>query len=1103
MEKTKPRVIVVNDDPAQLLLITRVIEQEPAYVYPFSRAADALAHITRSTEVDLIVTDLHMPGIDGWRLCRLLRSEDFPSTKDVPILVVSGTLSREDVGTMPHDVGADAFLPMPYEPGQLLETVRRLLHHEPPEIRRSVLVVERAEEERLRIADAFAARGYRTILAGDCQDTLGLFQEYHPDVVVLGSCPRAALDLIPTFRAEPHAVVVAITDCPSPERAIDLTGQGADVCLARPYDLADLIDQVGVAQQGRAMLHVESTLETWSQEAMHNAHRIQRLNDCFLALGTDHSANIQALTRATGELLGADCVMYDHRAVPEPYTWLFHAATDEMSLEDGPDRLRCLDVVTAGDSQPVVVRRVQETLSLDADSRICRYGVQTYVECPVLIQERHIGSLCLGYQADCAPSVQDLNVLQLLARVLARQEQLAQRERELMALNRIGRTVSSALLLDRVLTMLRHEIRDVIGAETCSIALIDPETGELVFRQADDPLADLVVGRRLAPGQGIAGVVAQTGKSILVPDAASDPRFYPGVDAVTGFKTREIICSPLVTQDKTVGVIELMNKQAGALTMDDVRLLEAVAAQTASILEIARLHEVTRHELAERIKAEQALRESKTRLQTFVDVTPDLIYLKDHELRYLLVNRAFLEYWELAQEEVIGKTDRDFMPQERAQACERSDRQVMAELRSVVVEEQQGDRVYEIRRTPVTEGADRASGVAGVIRDITERKQLQERLVREQKEESILNLATGIVHDFNNALVGIVGNIDILRLDLPNLPEIEKTLQAMELSAQRMSDLTGQLLAYAGGGSQLPQRTDLNRTVGESLELLQPAPNISVRCVLEKELWPVKVDRNQIKQVMLNLLTNACEAIGDDGGTLIIHTENVRREAWLCRSHREHPAGEYVHLTVGDTGQGMDNQVKQHLFEPFFSTKFLGRGLGLAAAQGIIRDHGGCIEVESVLGEGTTVHIYLPCYTLSQGAQQEAVEGSSPSRTILVIEDEPTVYSLIQRALEIQGHTVVLAKDGRQALSVFDKLVDQFDAVLLDLGLPEMEGKAVLSELRARNPEIPVLVTSGYGQAMATSGIKIGGRTQFLQKPFSLEELSAKMRSVFAADAGS
>ncbi len=693
-----------------------------------------------------------------------------------------------------------------------------------------------------------------------------------------------------------------------------------------------------------------------------------------------------------------------------------------------------------------------------------------------------------------------MNLIQLLGRVIARQEQLGQRERELVALNRVGRTVTSTLTLDEVLRRLRHEVRDVIGAEVCSIALIDSETEELVFRQADDPFGDELVGQRLKPRQGIAGLVAHTGQSVLVPDAPHDPRFYAGIDQATGFNTREIICAPLMVHDKTIGVIEILNKREGALTTDDVRLLESVAAQTASALENARLHEATQHELSERIKAEQALRESKTRLQTFVDVTPDLIYLKDRDLRYLLVNHAFADFWHLPPAGIVGKVDGDFMPAQRAQTYEASDRQVMSEGRGTVVEEQREGRTYEIRRTPVIGESGQATGVAGLVRDITERKRLQEQLIREQKEESILTLATGIVHDFNNALVGIVGNIDILRVDLPEDPEVERTLNAMEVSAQRMVDLTGQLLAYAGGGPNRPQRTDLNPIVNSTLEMLQVPLDVTVQCTLAPDLWMVKADPNQIKQVLLSLLTNACEAMTEGGGMLQVETRNVVQDAPSGDAATPLPVGDYVSLVVRDTGHGMDNRVKRRLFEPFFSTKFLGRGLGLAAAQGIVRDHNGSIEIESAPGQGTVVEVLLPRYPTAGFLKQSPASGGRGPKTILVVEDEPVVRSMVQRALRTDGYEVVLAIDGEQALELYDERGGRFDAVLLDLGLPGKDGESVFHQLRKHVPTLPVLVTSGYTLASATRHIEASENTRFLQKPFSLEDLRKSIRQLLGGE---
>lgn len=1101
MENAIPRVVVVNDDPAQLELISHLIEQEPAEVFTFYRATDALAYISQAKDIDLVVTDLHMPGIDGWRFCHILRSPDFPRTNKTPILIVSATLSKEDVGTVPHDIGADAFLSMPYTPNELQDTVHKLLFDQQSAPRPSVLIVAKHPEDVTRIAVGFAEHGYQTLQASERQQALALFREHQPGVVVLDHSPPevAGQDLIPQFKASPRTVVLVTTDGLSPELVIGLTQQGADTHLTKPYEIEDLITQVTRVQRGRAMLRVETTLESLTKEALRNARRIQRLNDCFLSLGTDHDANIRSLVQTAGELLAADVGIYDHHGLPEPYSLAYRSGTQEPVRAAGDDRARCIGLAHPDDAQPVVARNLSRATY--ADKALCTHcpGIETLIECTVLVEGRHVGSLCVGHCADYAPSDEDLNLVQLLARVIGRQEQLGQRERELIALNRVGRTVTSTLTLDEVLLRLRHEVRDVIGAEVCSIALIDPATDELVFRQADDPFGDDLVGRRLQPGQGIAGLVAQTGQSILVPNARADPRFYAGIDEATGLESREIICAPLRAKDATIGVIEIVNKREGALTTDDVRLLESVAAQTAFSLENARLHEATERELAERIRAEQALRESKTRLQTFVDVTPDLIYLKDRALRYLLVNRAFADYWAKSPDEIIGCKDESFIPQQQAQTNALSESRVMSERRSTIVEEQRGGRTYEIRRTPVVDEAGQAAGIAGVIRDITERKRLQEQLIREQKEESILTLATGIVHDFNNALVGIVGNIDILRVDLPLSPETDRTLNAMEASAQRMVDLTNQLLAYAGGGPSRPQRVNLNTIVNSSLEMLQVAPDISVQRTLADDLWSVKADANQIKQVLLNLLTNACEAMVDGGGTLSVETTNAQGKASANASSSDLLTDEYVCLTVGDTGHGMDSQVKKHLFEPFFSTKFLGRGLGLAAAQGIVRDHGGAIDIESTPQQGTIVRVSLPRHPSEGLPQRPLPPASSKTQMVLVIEDEPVVRSMVERALRAEGYEVILARDGTQALTLAREYAASLNAVLLDLGLPGTNGRNLFRELRVCCPDTPVLLTSGYTMTAEIRELESQGHTQFLQKPFSLEELRNRMRELLSA----
>ncbi len=361
MDHTRPHVVVVNDDPAQLELISHLIEQEPCDVYSFCRVTDALAHITESSGVDLIVTDLHMPGIDGWRFCHILRSTDFPSANETPILIVSATLSREDVGTVPDDIGADAFLSMPYTPQELRETVHKLLYEQILPTRPSVLIASRDLQDRKRVAEGFDSQGFRTFLAGDGRQALALFEQHHPGVVVLDHDPPgiAGLDLVSRFRADPRAVILVTTDGRSPELVIALTQQGADTHLTKPYEVDDLIVQVTRVRRGRAMLRVETTLETLTQQALRNARRIQRLNDCYLALGTDHDANIQLLTQATGELLTADVAVYDHHGLPTPYTLTYRSASGDTLRQEGGGRTRCLGLASPNDTEPVTVHSLQ------------------------------------------------------------------------------------------------------------------------------------------------------------------------------------------------------------------------------------------------------------------------------------------------------------------------------------------------------------------------------------------------------------------------------------------------------------------------------------------------------------------------------------------------------------------------------------------------------------------------------------------------------------------------------------------------------------------------------------------------------------------------
>jgi CheY-like chemotaxis protein len=359
-------------------------------------------------------------------------------------------------------------------------------------------------------------------------------------------------------------------------------------------------------------------------------------------------------------------------------------------------------------------------------------------------------------------------------------------------------------------------------------------------------------------------------------------------------------------------------------------------------------------------------------------------------------------------------------------------------------------------------------------------------------------LAGGIAHDFNNILMGVLGSASMLRETIADTTSNAEVCDAIITSAKRMSDLTGKLLAYARGGLSQPQPFFVNDAVRDSLAMLRgsiPA-HVNVELDLEPEQWPIEADAGQINQVFLNLCVNACEAMGEAGGLLLIRSRNVSFEhAWTCVAHGEHPAGNYVMAEVQDTGSGISPETLVRIFEPFFSTKFQGRGLGLAATMGIVRDHGGCISADSKVGEGTTFHVLFPRgHRLPKAEAPVATSHHGGGETVLVVDDEQVVLTTAKRMLERQGYHVLTAESGRDALLVLAREGPLVNLMLIDMHMPNMSGAEVLGRMPAGTQHISVLASSGYGADYALEGVDEGVVHGFLQKPYTKDELVNSVR---------
>jgi PAS domain S-box-containing protein len=404
-------------------------------------------------------------------------------------------------------------------------------------------------------------------------------------------------------------------------------------------------------------------------------------------------------------------------------------------------------------------------------------------------------------------------------------------------------------------------------------------------------------------------------------------------------------------------------------------------------------------------------------------------------------------------------------------------------------------------------------GAVLVIRDLTDQRQVQatqreneEALQQAQKLESIGVLAGGIAHDFNNLLTGIMGNAGLARRAvLASRPEqAESLLRDVLTASERAADLTRQLLAYAGKGRFVIQQVDLCKLVRDVSALIRASISKKITLVLDipEESIFVDADRAQLQQLVMNLVINGGEAIGEQPGTL---TVRIRTEQLVERRGEPRTEGfpitpgDYVRIDVTDTGEGMDGETRSRIFEPFFTTKFLGRGLGLSAALGIVRGHRGAIGVRSAPGRGTSFTVLLPIPRETRRASRSSghlpaereLEGAG---VILVADDEESIRSLVCSVLEETEYTVETAADGAEAVERLRELGDAVKLVLLDLTMPVLGGVEAAAELRRVAPEIPIVAMSGYGDIEVMQRFSQVGVIDFLPKPFSPDQLAAKVR---------
>lgn len=647
----------------------------------------------------------------------------------------------------------------------------------------------------------------------------------------------------------------------------------------------------------------------------------------------------------------------------------------------------------------------------------------------------------------------------------------------------------------------------------CSILLLDKARRRL--QHGAGPrlptfYTEAVDGLEIGQGIGCCGTAAFIRERVVVEDISTHPYWADFRELASRAGLRSCWSEPIFSSSgETLGTFAIYHSVP---CRPSPEALEAIALSV-HLASIA----------IERAKTEEAVRASQRMLRLVLDNVPQGVFWKDRELRYLGCNQVVAKAFGFdSPKDIIGKRDEDFpgLVAEQIDGFSTRDRQVLEkgepELGSAekLTLADGRETWMEISRVPLLGAAGEVVGVLGTWQDLTARRRAEEeRLVLErqvqhaQKLESLGVLAGGIAHDFNNLLTSILGYADLAMYELPQGSPTRALIGEAVRGARQAAELTKQMLAYSGKGHFVVEPLDLSSLVEDLARLLQIS--VSKKCVLKFELLPglpaILADAAQMRQVVMNLVINASEAIGDRSGFIVVSTGATycdRASLHQAYLGDELPEGLYVYVEVRDNGSGMSAETRARIFDPFFTTKFTGRGLGLAAVLGIVRGHHASIDCVSSLGQGTTFRVLLPAS--AKHARQLAGIESPAERwrgqgTVLVVDDEETIRSLARHMLRRMGFSVLTAVDGREAVEIYRAEGDKISMVLLDMTMPHLDGEETLRELQLLQPNVKVVLSSGFNEQTATSRFAGKGLAGFLQKPYRFEELQAIVRQAIGA----
>lgn len=1266
-KKTPPTIMLVNDDPALTQLISTVLKEEGYRVLACLGVEESIARLQSEDVVDLIITDLHMPKIDGWQFCRMLRSREHAEFNQSPILVVSSTFSGSDTEDLTKQLGANAFLSAPFEMATLKTYVRELLAGKNPQMPVAVLLVDDDKKELTRLKTAFRNRNYGVHVAATGKEARRLFKKHSPAAVVINyhlSDTQGDMLLAEFKKAGVDAVVVMKTKDLTAELALQFVQQGADAYVCEPFEPSDLVDVCDQVRRKSSLFRVEELLIERTRElresekrsrllldhipesilvhddkgeilhvnevgarildeppeqlvgknirecippesavdVKQNVKRVFETGECsfettyisrngkrtevevherlidfegrqaILSVGRDITMRRKAedaLSRNEEQLRGIFASLYDTfiavldgdgryrsfwspRELDERYgikgeTFVGKTLFDVFSKEHATERLR-------------VIRRVIESRQSVRDEYRVNYPAGEFwhdITLSPMLSESGEVSAVVAFVRDVTEykraqgalwdlsallettfdAIPDAIITQDLNRKIVRCNRAGYGFFKMTPGAAIGRQCHHLVGRDRPCACC---VRETV-LETRQSAQIETYFEEMglwvdlrIYPVLDDEgrvvkvvehMRDITERKRAEEAmQGAERFLTsvftsiQDGISVLDNDLRivrvnpTMERWYPHALPLVGRKCYEAFhqrdekcpnCPSARTLETSKSAYQCVPKVSadgnavGWLEVYAFPLLDIGSGRMNGVIEYVR-------DITGRREAES----ERERLAAAVNQAAEATLITGTSGKIEYVNPAFEQITGFSAHEVIGKTPAILKSGEHDRAFyEDLWKTIRAGRvwRGHFVNKRKDGTLYEEDATiaPVRGSGGEIMNYVAVKRDVTEEVELGNQLRQAQKMQAIGNLAGGVAHDFNNILTGILGYSSMLKARMSPGDDMFAAAETIEKAARRAAGLTQQLLRFARKGKRENVPVDVHATIEEVVTLLSRTivKTIKIDNDFRADNPWVFGDPDQTQQVILNLAVNARDAM-PNGGRLCFATETMDMDDDFCGRCGLDKPGQYLVVSVTDTGSGIPKDVQERVFEPFFTTKDKGKGtgMGLAMVYSNIKDHGGTVTVYSEVGLGTTFRIYLPSVVPPE--KEEAAPDTalatdlSGTGRILVVDDEAIIRDVAARILEDLGYEVVTVTDGREAVDYYREHGPEVDLVIIDMVMPNLAGPECFKELKALDPSVKAVLSSGYGLDDTARELMNDGLLGVAQKPYQANQLAEVVAAV-------